>query len=260
MGAGLAPRKHWRGRGFNGKDRDVLVFFPEHLSHTGDRAACSDTGNECIHSFRTHLFDDLFCRGAAVGPRVRGIAELVGLEVFLTGCHDLIGLRDRSFHAFFSGSEHKLSAIGFEQSSTLDRHGLRHGQDDRVAFDRCDHGETDARITARRLHDLHAFFEDPLFFRFLDHGEGRPVLDTPSGVEPFKLCPHLGIAGTRQFIELDHWRVPDQVQHCFNLRHVSPFRCLSPSTEDYKISKAFDTDGHRKSMKRHDSLSSFISL
>ena len=78
--------------------------------------------------------------------------------------------------------------------SALDRHRLRHDENEPVAARRRDECEADARIAGGRL-DEHRFARLDAAFRFerVDHRDADAILDRRQRVEEFELQQNVGI-------------------------------------------------------------------
>ena len=88
--------------------------------------------------------------------RVGRVLELLRHEVLLrVAGHDLLGLGDGARHALGALGEDQLGAEGAQHAAPLERHGLGHGQDERVAARRGHEGQRDAGVAAGRLDDGH---------------------------------------------------------------------------------------------------------
>ncbi len=79
----------------------------------------------------------------------------------------------------------------------LEAHVVGHGQDEPVALDGSRHGQPDAGVAARRLHDGGARRQQPSPLGILEHGESDPVLDAPTRVDRLELGHDGGTARAR---------------------------------------------------------------
>ena len=101
---------------------------------------------------------------------------------------------DRAFHAERSFGQHEFRAVGGEQFAPLDAHGVRHGEDQPVAFDRRHESEADTGIPAGRFDDQRSRRNLSRLFRRFDHADGDAVLDAAGRVEGFHFDQHFRIA------------------------------------------------------------------
>ena len=148
---------------------------------------------------------------------VRGVDELSGDEAPGYLCRQLFGLRDRALHALCALGQNEFRAIGLQNIAALHAHGLRHGEDDTVAFGCRDGRKADAGVAGGGFDDDGAGLQQSLRFRVLDHRLCDPVLDAPGGIEVFQLYEDGSIQG--EFLlkidDLHERGVADDVQCSF---------------------------------------------
>jgi hypothetical protein len=70
----------------------------------------------------------------------------------------------------------------------------------------------DANISGRAFDDDTARPELAASLSIVDHGEGRAILDRPTGIEKFGLTVDLAACGLRRHSQPDQWRIADGVQ------------------------------------------------
>ena len=112
------------------------------------------------------------------------------------------------------------SAVDRHQTPPLDAHRLGHGEDQPVALQGADQGQSDARISARGFDDRCPGAEDTPRFGLLDHGQCHAVLDAAGRVERLDLGHDAGHGAglTAQAGEFDQRGAADEFQNgCCNV-------------------------------------------
>ena len=110
-------------------------------------------------------------------------------------------------------------AIGGQKHAPLFAHGFRHGKHHVVAAGGADHGDADARVAARRLHE-HALAGRYLPARFcgINHAFRGAVFDRPAGVGGLVFHEHVRAHFGAQLFKLDQRRCADggaqMLGHC----------------------------------------------
>ena len=159
-----------------------------------------------------------------VGGGVGRVLELLGDEGPGVRVAQLLRLAYGAGHAFASRREHQPCAEGLQQLAAFEAHGLRHGEDERVAFDGGDPGQPDARVAAGGFDDKASGAEPSVALRRLDQAECGPVLHASAGIEAFQFHED---AGGQPFLllyvgDFQQGRVADQFgQRAINLFHVA---------------------------------------
>ena len=140
-----------------------------------------------------------------------------------------------------------LGAEEAHEAPTLDAEGLGHGDDERVALGRADHGEADAGIAAGRLDHGLAGLQLARLLRRLDDAEGQPVLDRAERIEGLDLDEEVD-AGRRQAVDADDRGVPDGPEDGIETGHCgSPWSCPRAKMRQIGVGKGCGNDaGHRK--------------
>jgi hypothetical protein len=129
------------------------------------------------------------------GPHVDGdvgrIVELTGHPRAGSLLDDFKCAGDGALHALFARGQVEARAIGKHQAPPLERHRFGHDEDELVALDRSNHGQTDAGVARGRLDDGAAGLEAAVSLRSLDHRQCDAVLDRTAGIGAFALHPYL---------------------------------------------------------------------
>ena len=122
------------------------------------------------------------------------------------------GHRNRALHALGTGGEDEFRAEGAQQHAALLAHGVGHGDDQAIAFDRGDEGQPDAGIAAGRL-DQHglAGLDLACLLGLFDHADADAVFDARAGIESFELGGDLRLAAFGHFVEIHQGGVADQL-------------------------------------------------
>ena len=116
-----------------------------------------------------------------------GFSNCCGIQASGVSLANCSALAMAPFHAFGAGRQHQLGAQHRQQRAPLQRHRLRHGQDELVAFGRRHERQRDAGIAAGRLDDHRVLLEHPALLGRLDHGHADAVLDAAQRVEELAL-------------------------------------------------------------------------
>ena len=191
MRSGPALREQRRAGRLHRNDFDTRIPCFQILGHAGDRAARSDAGDKDVH-LAVRILPDLGAGGLPVRLGIGGVDKLTGNDAVRRLRGQLFRLFDRTGHALGALRQHQLGAVGLHQHPPLDRHGLRHDDDDPIALCRGDGGKADARVAAGRLDDGRAGLELPARLRVGDHRFGDAVLGAAAGIKGFQLSQHSG--------------------------------------------------------------------
>ena len=120
------------------------------------------------------------------------------------------------------GVSSSCGAVGGHQTPALERHRLRHDEDQPVAADRGDHRQADAGVARGRLDDRAARPEDAAALGVLDHREADAVLDRAARVRPLGLHPHVDLRAVGvQAVDADVRGVPDGLEDARGLHAAS---------------------------------------
>ncbi len=105
----------------------------KHFTAAGDRAARADPADHRIDS-AVGIAPNLFRGRPPMHVRVCRILELLRHDRALDLTEQFVGFGDCTFHAFGALGQNDLGAEKAQHAAALDRHGLRHGQDESVAL------------------------------------------------------------------------------------------------------------------------------
>ena len=227
----LPARQHRRGIRLDGHHLERRLARLDHLAHAGDRAAGADAGNQVV-DLAVGVAPDFLGRGAAVDLGVGRVLELLRQKVLLrVGSDDIFGTLDRPAHAFGTGREDQLGAVGAQQHAPLLAHGFGHDQDALVALGGADQGQGDAGVAAGRLDDDRVLVDQAGLLGGVDHGKADAVLDAGAGIEKLQLGHDRAVGAFGEAVEADKRGVADQfsdircdIHGMFPLR-VSTFDC-----------------------------------
>jgi hypothetical protein len=159
------------------------------------------------------LFPYLHCRAVVVGLPVGRVVVLVGHEIGVgVFPRQAVDLLDGAVGAQMAGCEQNLRAACPEDLLPLHAGRLAHGQQQPVALDRTDHGQADARVAAGGFDHRLARFQFARPLPFLDHGQGRPVLDGATGIEVLQLGQDANLRVGVQPPDLHQGGIADMIQ------------------------------------------------
>ena len=159
----------------------------EHVAHTGNRAAGSDHRDEDV-DLAVGIAPDFFSRRAAMNLGIRRIFELLRHEILgRRGARISCALRNRTFHAVGARRQHDLRTVRFEQIAALDRHRVRHDENQRIAFGGGDERERDAGVAARRFENGHSGTQATVAFGGFDHRNADAILHRTGRIERLHL-------------------------------------------------------------------------
>lgn len=174
------------------------------------KVPCAEARDE-VGDPPSSLAPDLRRRRLVMSLPVRRVAVLVRIEVaFGIGGGERPGLLD--------GTVRHLQGVGQDEVGPVRGHdplplltGIRRqAEPDPVAPGGPDHGEGDPGVSARGVQDDLSRSEGTASLPGEHHAQGRPVLDRPSGVQPFRLGVDLD---SREVPwdggEPNEWRVAD---------------------------------------------------
>ena len=108
--------------------------------------------------------------------RVGGVAEL--LEHVGSGgrVYDFLGALDAARHAFGTGSQFKFGTVSSKHGAAFGAHGFGHGEDELIAFGRCDHGKGNTCISRRGFDQNRlAGGDQSFFFSRFDHVDADAI-------------------------------------------------------------------------------------
>jgi len=117
-------------------------------------------------------------------------------------------LGDHAGAACFAGGKDNFGTEKAHEFAALDAEGLRHDDDERVAFLRADHGKADAGVAAAGLNDGLAGLEKAALLRILNDAEGETVFDGAERVEGLDLDVEVDVRGS-ELVDADDGCVAD---------------------------------------------------
>ena len=198
------------GLRFDDLNGRVLFLQPHADAH--QRPGCAERRDE-MRQRAVGLLPDLFRRRAVVRQLVVDIHELVRVEIFVRlFCNHRRSFADGAVGAFGGGRQHDFAAESLDHPAAFNRNGFAHHDDDVIAFDRSDHGQTDAGVAAGGFDDGFARRQAAVGLGLFDHGERNPVLDAAGRVEPFQLRPDFNGGVRGHMVDGNQRRVADGVQ------------------------------------------------
>ena len=166
-------------------DLNIRVLLFQVFSCSCKCSACADTSYEDVY-LSVCILPNLRTCSSFMCSRVCRIYKLsrdIAVRDFFS---KFICFGDCTFHSLGSFCQNQFCAICFQNISTLNTHGLRHGKDDSVSFRCCDRCKTDTCVSGCWLDDYRFFFKDSLCFSVLDHRFGDSVFYTSCRIEIFQ--------------------------------------------------------------------------
>ena len=100
---------------------------------------------------------------------------------------------NRPAHAFGTGRKNQFRTVSGKKFPAFHTHGIRHGQDQFIALDRCRDCKPDPRVSAGGLDDDGILTQQPFFFGICDHGGGNAILGASRRIEIFQLGKDVGV-------------------------------------------------------------------
>ena len=194
-GPGLPPERTGLSAGSTAITLSAGLPRLQHLADAGDRAAGADAGDEDV-DLAIGVVPDFLGRGPAMDLRIGGVLELLRDDRVRDLLEEFVGAArcaPRMPRAAFG--QHQLGAEQLQHLAPLDRHRLRHHQDQPVAARRRDEGERDAGIARGRLDQRVDARADPAArLERVDHRDADAVLDAVDRVEELELGEEVGAA------------------------------------------------------------------
>ena len=211
MGACLAAGKDRRVRRLNSYRPELRLPFLDDLGHAGDRAARPHPSHQDVH-LTIGIAPYLLGGGLTVDHGVSGVLELLWHEGAGMAGDDLLGFPHGACHSLRPGGEDKLRPENGEKLSSLDGHGVGHGEDESVALGGADEGEGYAGVAAGRLDDQRILGDTAILLGRLDHGDADPVLNAAAGIEGLQLCHHRGLQPRGHLVQSDERGIADELR------------------------------------------------
>ena len=98
------------------------------------------------------------------------------------------GARNRAFHAFRAGRQHRFRAKHRQQCAAFDGHRFGHRENQLITLCRCDERQRDAGVAVEaRLDDDGVLLENAALLGVLDHRHADTILDAAERIEKFAL-------------------------------------------------------------------------
>ena len=202
----------------DGHDLEVRFLGLERLATAGDRAAGAHAAHQDV-DLSFGIFPDFRGRRPAVNLGVGRVLKLLRHEKLAARAADLVGVADRTGHAFCRRREHKLGSECLEHSPAFEAHALRHGHPQMVAAGGADIGQADPRVAAGGLDDDGVGADQPVPLGGIDHGGRDAVLHAPERIHV------LDLAHDRCHAAFSHPPQPDERRPTDALRNVVANPC-----------------------------------
>ena len=154
--------------------------------------------------------------------RVSRVLKLSGDEASRDLLSKLLCLGNGSLHSLGSVCENHLCTICLQDVSSLNTHGLRHGEDRLIALGSCDGCKSDSCVTGCWLDNSCAWFQDTFLLCILDHCFTDSVLNASCRVKILELGKYCSLKSLRLLYVLNLYKrcVSDQFQCTFvNFTH-----------------------------------------
>ena len=207
----LTARQDGRFGRLDRVDLDRRIALLEHLADAGDRAARAHAGHEGRDG-AVGVAPDLLGGRAPVDVGVGRVLELLGHEAVGVFGQQRRGPVDGASHAFGTGRQDDLGAVGPQQVAALDAERLGHGQDEPVAARRGRHGQGDAGVAAGGLDQGGAPRSDQTrLLGGLDHRQTDAILDAAAGIERLELAHDRRAAALGERPQAHERRAADQL-------------------------------------------------
>ena len=149
--------------------------------------------------------------------RVGRVDKLSGDEAARNLFRQFLCFGDGALHSLGAFRQYQLCAVGLQDVSSLNAHGLRHRQDDAVSFSGCDRCKSDSGVSGGGFDDDGAFLEKSFLLRIFDHGLRDTVLNASSRIEILELYQN-GCFKSQFLLYINHLNercVSDQSQSSF---------------------------------------------
>ena len=147
---------------------------------------------------------------------------------------------DGTLHSLLARRQVERRSISQHQATPLDRHAVRHHQNQLVALDGRHHRQADASVAGGRLDDGGTRLQLPAGLGRFDHGQRDAVLDRAARVAALGLDPDLRV-GTEQALHADMGRVANGGEYVVGFHGVGSLRGLSFWLSDNACCEASQT-------------------
>ena len=192
----------------------------DHFTAAGERATGAHAGHDDVDC-AVGVVPDFLGGGLAMNLQVGRVFKLLGdPRVWRLGCQ-LIGPLNGPLHALRPLGEDEFGAEHRQQCAALERHGLRHGKDQPVAFGRRDERQRNAGVAARRLDDDSVLGQRAALFGILDHRHANAILHAGERVEEFALEQHGGVDALGDLVEPHQRRASNGLHNV--IKYISHF-------------------------------------
>ena len=190
---------------------------------SGDGAAGADARDQDV-DLAIGVVPNLRPGGLEVNLGIGRIVELLRDEAIGRLGQDFLRLGDCALHALGAGSQDEFRSEGAQQNAALGAHGLRHHDDQLVAFHRRDEGQPDAGVAAGGL-DQHGLAGMDLagFFGFVIMLTPMRSLTLAQGLKLSSLATMSGADALGHSVEAHQRGVADEFGYVIgNLHERSP--------------------------------------
>ncbi|EPY36761.1 transcriptional regulator [Strigomonas culicis] len=210
VGPRLAAGEHRRLRRLHRDAEHRRLLLLQVVRNAGERAARADAGHDGVH-LALRLTPDLGAGRLLVDEGIVLGAELIRQDRVRVCGHDLVRHGDGALHAEGRGGEDELRAEDAQQAAALQRHGLRHRDDDAVAAHDAELRQGHTGVAARRLDD-DGLAGDQLavLLGLVVDGEAKAVLHGSHRVLALELEHNLGL-GVVELAEVQARGVADEL-------------------------------------------------
>ena len=186
MRACFSLGKYRRSCRLNSYNLHVRVLALQILTCTCDRSACTNTSYEDVY-LSVCVIPDLRTCSRCMCLRVGRVLKLSWDKASRDLLGKLFCLGNGTFHSLGSVCQNYLCAVCFQDVSSLNTHGLRHGKDCLISLGSCDGCKSDSCITGCWFDDGCARFQNASLLCILDHCLTDSVLNTSCRVKILKL-------------------------------------------------------------------------
>ena len=152
--------------------------------YAGNRSAGTNTRHKNI-DFAVGIVPDFRAGSLFMDSRVGRVFELLQQDIFWVGNGDLLGLGDRTTHAFAALGQYQCGTESDQQFAPFDAHGFRHGQGERNAARSGDKSQRNAGVAAGRFDKFFARTKQAAFFGIPDHRRADAAFDRIGGIASF---------------------------------------------------------------------------
>src|SRR6185295_13503646 len=210
---------------FDGEDLELGPRFFEHLCTAGDMSSGSDAGDQQIQAFRK-VGENFPRSSACMHFGVRRILELLWHPGAWDFRKQFLRARDRSTDSLFAWSELEFGAVREHEATPLDRHAVRHNQDDCITLYGAYERQSNTCIAGGGLNNRPAGLELAALFGILHHGQGNAVLDGAAWVGTFGFDPDI-LPRAEQTVHANVWSISDRPKNVVCFHYASESNALA---------------------------------